>query len=446
VAQIKGKAQKKSVGRDVASRDHAVLFETAQRYLVGGVNSPVRSFRSVGGVPVFVRKAKGVTIYAEDGRELIDYCLSWGALILGHAHPEVIAALAQAIKCGTSYGMPTELETQLAKMLVEAVPSMEQVRLTSSGTEAVMGATRVARAYTGKNKIIKFEGGYHGHADHLLVKAGSGASTLGTPDSAGVPSDFTHHTLSLPYNDLGKVEDAFKKFPQDIAAVILEPVAGNMGVVLPAKGFLQGLRKLCDRYRSLLIFDEVMSGFRLTYGGAQSYFGITPDLTCLGKIIGGGMPLGAFGGRAAVMKVLAPLGPAYQAGTLSGNPVAVTAGITTLKCLARLGAYPALITKTKKLCAGIKKAAKASGVKVRINSIGSMFTVFFTGKSVTNYETAQSQDGALFRRFFHALLERGVYFAPSPFEANFVSFVHTQKDIERTIRAVQGVFKALKTS
>lgn len=427
-------------------QDHAKLFEAARRYLVGGVNSPVRSFRSVGGVPVFVRRAKGVTIYTEDGRKLIDYCLSWGALILGHAHPKVIAALAQAIKKGTSYGMPTQLETELAKLLIKAVPSMEQVRLTSSGTEAVMGATRVARAFTGKNKIIKFEGGYHGHADHLLVKAGSGASTLGTPDSAGVPSDFTHHTLSLPYNDLAKVEVAFKKYPRDIAAVILEPVAGNMGVVLPAKGFLQGLRKLCDRYGSLLIFDEVMTGFRLTYGGAQKLFGITPDLTCLGKIIGGGMPLGAFGGRAAVMKVLAPLGPAYQAGTLSGNPVAVTAGITTLQRLIRSASYHSLVARTKELCAGIQKAADASGIKVRINSIGSMFTVFFADRSVTDYETAKRQNGVLFRKFFHALLERGVYFAPSPFEANFVSFAHTEKDIERTLRAVQEAFKILRNS
>ena len=438
--KINRKARQKVAG----PQDHAKLFETAQRYLAGGVNSPVRSFKSVGGVPVFARKAKGVTIYAEDGRKLIDYCLSWGALILGHAHPGVVAALGKAIKNGTSYGMPTQLETEFATMLVEAVPSMEQVRLTSSGTEAVMGAIRVARAYTGRNKIIKFEGGYHGHADHLLVKAGSGASTLGMPDSAGVPSDFTHHTLSLPYNDLGKVEEAFEKYPQDIAAIIIEPVAGNMGVVLPSKGFLQGLRELGDRYRSLLIFDEVMTAFRFTYGGAQNFFGVTPDLTCLGKIIGGGMPLGAFGGRAAVMKVLAPLGPAYQAGTLSGNPVAVTAGITTLKNLARLNSYKTLIAHTKKLCTGIQKAADDSRVKVRINSIGSMFTVFFTDQNVRDYETAKSQDGTLFRKFFHALLAEGVYFAPSPFEANFVSFAHTEKDITQTIKAVRGAFQKIQ--
>jgi len=442
VAQTKVRRQaRKGSG---ASRNHAKLFETARRYLAGGVNSPVRSFRSVGGTPVFVKKAKGVTIYAEDGRKLIDYCLSWGPLILGHAHPEVVAALTKTIKNGTSYGMPTRLETDLAKMLVEAVPSMEQVRLTSSGTEAVMGATRVARAYTKKNKIIKFEGGYHGHADHLLVKAGSGASTLGTPDSAGVPTEFTRHTLSLSYNDLEKVKEAFKKYSRDIAAVILEPVAGNMGVVLPAKGFLKGLRELCDRYRSLLIFDEVMTGFRFTYGGVQKVFGITPDLTCLGKVIGGGMPLGAFGGRSAVMKVLAPLGPAYQAGTLSGNPIAVTAGITTLKCLSRLRSYRPLIARTAKLCEGIQRAADAAGIKVRINALGSMFTVFFTDQTVTDYETAKSQDGNLFRKFFHALLAEGVYFAPSPFEANFVSFAHTGKDIERTVTAVRKAFEKIR--
>jgi glutamate-1-semialdehyde 2,1-aminomutase len=442
VAQSKVKRQaRKKAG---ASQDHARLFETAQRYLVGGVNSPVRSFRSVGGVPVFVKKAKGARIHAEDGRTLIDYCMSWGALILGHAHPQVIAALTKAIRNGTSYGMPTQLETELAKMLVEAVPSMEQIRLTSSGTEAVMGAVRVARAYTGKSKIIKFEGGYHGHADHLLVRAGSGASTLGTPDSAGVPSDFTHHTLSLPYNDLMKVEEAFRQYPRDIAAIILEPVAGNMGVVVPSKDFLQGLRKFCDRYQSLLIFDEVMTGFRFHYGGAQKLFGILPDITCLGKIIGGGMPLGAFGGRATVMRVLAPLGPAYQAGTLSGNPVAVTAGITTLKYLKRLGSYRSLIARTKRLCAGIREAAHTSGIHVQINVIGSMFTVFFTDRSVTDYKTAKRQDGTLFRKFFHALLERGVYFAPSPFEANFVSFAHTEKDIMQTIKAVRGAFQKVQ--
>ncbi len=435
--------KRKSSEKNSPKKSHARLFHSARRFLVGGVNSPVRSFRSVGGVPIFIKRAKGSRIHAADGRQLVDYCLSWGALILGHAHPEVVKALRTALRRGTSYGMPTELETELAKLLVEAVPSMEQVRLTSSGTEAVMGATRVARAFTGKNKIIKFEGGYHGHADHLLVKAGSGASTLGTPDSAGVPEDFTRHTLSLPYNDLAKVEAAFKKYPRDIAAIIIEPVAGNMGTVLPSKGYLKGLRKLCDRYHALLIFDEVMTGFRLTYGGAQKLLGVRPDLTCLGKIIGGGMPLAAFGGRAKVMKVLAPLGPAYQAGTLSGNPVAVTAGITTLRLLKRGRGYPELIARTKKLCAGIREAAGTAGIPVRVNAIGSMFTVFFTKDPVTDYETAKAQDGERFRKFFHSLLERGVYFAPSPFEANFVSFVHSEKDIKRTLDAVRAAFKKL---
>jgi glutamate-1-semialdehyde 2,1-aminomutase len=437
------KIKQKSFRNRAPKKNHARLFGTARRYLVGGVNSPVRSFKAVGGVPVFVKRAQGSRIYAEDGRRLIDYCLSWGALILGHAHPGVVKALGKAIRKGTSYGMPTEIETELAKMLIEAVPSMQQVRLTSSGTEAVMGATRVARAYTGKSRIIKFEGGYHGHADHLLVKAGSGASTLGSPDSAGVPFDFTRHTLSLPYNDLGKVKAAFRKHPGDIAAIILEPVAGNMGVVPPAKGFLKGLRKLCDRYHALLIFDEVMTGFRFTYGGAQKLFGIRPDLTCLGKIIGGGMPLGAFGGRAGVMKVLAPIGPAYQAGTLSGNPVAVTAGITTLKWLKQHRVYSALIARTKQLCAGIQKAADISGIPVRINVIGPMFTIFFTESQVTDYKTAKSQNGVRFRKFFHALLERNISFAPSPFEANFVSAAHTEKDIDRTIRAVRAAFRQI---
>ncbi len=427
----------------MTKKDHARLFKDAQKYLVGGVNSPVRSFRSVGGVPVFAQRALGSKIYAADGRSFIDYVLSWGALILGHAHPEVVKNLGKAIRRGTSYGMPTELETEFAKLLVEAVPSMEQVRLTSSGTEAVMGATRIARAFTGRNKIIKFEGGYHGHADHLLVKAGSGASTLGSPDSAGVPSDFTRHTLSLPYNDLAKVEAAFKKYPKDIAAIIIEPIAGNMGVVIPVKGFLEGLRKLCDRYGALLIFDEVMSGFRLNYGGAQKFLGVRPDITCLGKILGGGMPLGAFGARAEIMKVLAPLGPAYQAGTLSGNPIAVTAGIATLQWLKRHNIYPSLISRTKKLCDGIQKAAKTSGIPVRINVIGTMFTVFFTEKQVTDYESAKSQDGVSFRKFFHALLEGGVSFAPSPYEANFVSSAHSLRDIDRTIEAVRLAFKHL---
>lgn len=431
------------IHKRTAKQKHAELFKEANRYLVGGVNSPVRSFRSVGGDPVFVKYAKGPKIFSEDGRTLVDYCLSWGALILGHAHPEVIKAIGKAARRGTSYGMPTRGETELARIITGAIPSMEQVRLTSSGTEAVMGAVRVARAYTGKNKIVKFEGSYHGHADYLLVKAGSGASTLGIPDSLGVPEDFTKHTLVVPYNDLVRTKATVEANSKDIAAIIVEPVAGNMGVVVPEPGFLDGLRKICDEYHAMLIFDEVITGFRLTYGGAQNYFGVTPDLTCLGKIIGGGMPVGAFGGRREIMKMLAPLGGAYQAGTLSGNPVAVASGIAALQCLAHLRPYEPLAATTKDLCEGLKKAAEASGIQVRINSIGSMFTVFFTDQKVIDYRTACTQDVALFRKLYHGLLQQGVYFAPSPFEANFISTAHTPRVIQNTIagfrKAIEGI-------
>lgn len=420
-----------------------MLFEEAKRYLVGGVNSPVRSFRSVGGNPVFVKQARGSKIFAEDGNILIDYCMSWGALPLGHAHPEVVGALRRAIRKGTSYGMPTRAETELSKLIVEAFPSLKQVRLTSSGTEAVMGAIRVARAFTGKDKIIKFEGCYHGHADYLLVRAGSGASTLGIPDSAGVPADFSKNTLVAPFNHLEKTAQIMKRHGGEIAAIIVEPVAGNMGVVPPAEGFLKGLRALCDRYGALLIFDEVMTGFRLIYGGAQKLYGITPDLTCLGKIVGGGMPLGVFGGRREVMKVLAPVGPAYQAGTLSGNPVAVAAGIAALKCLGRTKPYEPLEGATQILCDGIRKEAGASGVSVQVQSVGSMFTVFFTSRKVIDYQTATQQDLPAFRTFFHVMLKHGVYLAPSAFEANFVSVKHTSKDIQDTLRAVHLAFKKI---
>ncbi|MDD5217845.1 MAG: glutamate-1-semialdehyde 2,1-aminomutase [Candidatus Omnitrophica bacterium] len=422
-------------------KSHAGLFERAKRSLAGGVNSPVRSFRSVGGDPVFVKRAKGCKIFSEDGRRLIDYCCSWGALILGHAPDVLIKPLKRALERGTSYGMPTAVETELAEMIVAAIPSIEQVRLTSSGTEAVMGAVRIARAYTGRDKVIKFEGSYHGHSDYLLVKAGSGASTLGIPDSLGVPQDFTKHTLVVPYNDLPQTQATVEKYAKEIAAMIVEPVAGNMGVVLPEPGFLAGLRKLCDAHGILLIFDEVITGFRLIYGGAQNYFGVTPDLTCLGKIIGGGMPMGAFGGRRDVMAMLAPLGGAYQAGTLSGNPVAVTAGIAALKCLARTRPYAKLARLAQELCAGFKQAAEASGTPVEINSIGSMFTVFFTERKVIDFKTAAAQNGALFRDVYHGLLERGVYFPPSPFEANFISTGHTKKDIRDTVRAFGAAIK-----
>jgi glutamate-1-semialdehyde 2,1-aminomutase len=332
------------------------------------------------------------------------------------------------------------LETKLAELIAEAIPSMEKIRLTSSGTEAVMGAVRVARAFTGKNKIVKFEGSYHGHADYLLVKAGSGASTLGIPDSLGVPQDFIRHTLVLPLNDLEQVKAALEKDAGDIAAIIVEPVAGNMGVVAPQKDFLSGLRKVCDTHKVLLIFDEVITGFRLTYGGAQKYFGVRPDMTCLGKIIGGGMPLGAFGGSEEIMKVLAPSGGAYQAGTLSGNPVAVSAGIAALKCLKRTQPYPKLAAVTEQLCRAIGEAADVFGKSIRINRVGSMFTIFFTNQAVTDFQTAATQDGASFRKFYHALLKQGIYFSPSPFESNFISTSHSGADIDSTVRAIRKAF------
>lgn len=425
-------------------KNHAELFKTAHRYLVGGVNSPVRSFKSIGGDPVFLKQAKGSKIYAEDGRKLTDYCLSWGAMILGHAYREVVEALEHAVRQGTSYGMPTCLETELAKLIVDAIPSMEQVRLTNSGTEAVMGAIRVARAHTQRDKVVKFEGCYHGHADHLLVKAGSGANTLGIPDSLGVPAEFSKHTLVVPYNNIEQVKETFQQYYNEIAAVIVEPVAGSMGVVMPEPNFLKGLRTLCDEHGALLIFDEVTTGFRLMYGGAQNYLGILPDLTCLGKIIGGGMPIGAFGGPREIMKVLAPLGGAYQEDTLSGNPIVVTAGIATLKCLNRLQPYSKLASATQKLCKGIQDAADFEGFKIRINAAGSMFSFFFTDQKVVHYQSAACQDTDSFREFYQELLQRNIYFSPSPFEANFVSVAHSEKDLENTLQAVRNIFKKMR--
>ena len=334
------------------------LFNEAKRYIPGGVNSPVRSFKAVGGYPVFIKQGKGSKIYGECGGEFIDYCLSWGVLILGHAHPKITETLKQVIKNGTSFGTATKLETELAKLIVEAVPSVEQVRLTNSGTEAVIGAVRLARAYTKRNKVIKFEGSYHGHADYFLVKAGSGQATLGIPDSLGVPKDFTKHTIVLPFNDIKKLEEAVKRYQKDLAAIIVEPVMANCGVILPKPGFLESLRRIADKYNIVLIFDEVITGFRLSYGGAQGYFNVKPDLTCLGKIIGGGLPVGAFGGKKEIMELLVPLGGVYQAGTLSGNPIAVTAGITTLKLLKKNNPYEILQKKTEKLCEYIKLKTK----------------------------------------------------------------------------------------
>ncbi|PIP20201.1 MAG: glutamate-1-semialdehyde-2,1-aminomutase [Candidatus Omnitrophica bacterium CG23_combo_of_CG06-09_8_20_14_all_40_11] len=420
------------------------LFEEAKKYIPGGVNSPVRSFKAVGGYPIFVKHANGSKIYGECGREFIDYCMSWGALILGHTHPKIVGALREAIRRGTSFGTVTKLETELAKLIVEAIPSIEKIRLTNSGTEAVMSAIRLARAYTKKDKIIKFAGAYHGHADYLLVKAGSGQATLGIPESFGVPKDFTKHTIVLPFNNLKKVKETAKKFQKDLAAIIVEPVQANCGVVLPDVDFLQGLRRVADRYGIILIFDEVITGFRLSYSGAQGCFGVKADLTCLGKIIGGGLPAGAFGGRREIMQYLAPEGSVYQAGTLSGNPIVVTAGISTLKLLKENNPYNDLQKKAEELSQYLELKAREYQIKIKVNHIGSMFSIFFTDKDVTDYKTALRQDLKLFKRFYHSLLKEGVYLSPSGFEANFLSTAHTQTDIKNTLMAAGKVIENLR--
>ncbi len=420
------------------------LFQEAKRFLPGGVDSPVRAFKAVGGTPPFIVRGEGSRIYDADGHEFIDYVCSWGPLILGHAHPRVVEALKKAVERGTSFGAPTELEIMLAKMISAAMPSMEMVRFVNSGTEATMSALRLARAYTKRDMIIKFTGGYHGHADGLLVKAGSGVATLGIPDSPGVPSGYAGNTLTAPYNDAGAVEQIFKLHPEEIAAVIVEPVAANMGVVLPQPGFLESLRSLTSRFGSLLIFDEVITGFRVAYGGAQSLYGITPDLTCLGKIIGGGLPVGAYGGRKEIMKMMAPEGPVYQAGTLSGNPIAMTAGIETLKLLGQPGVYDQLELKASSLEKEIVKIATSAGATLHIARIASILTVFFTGSPVVDYESAKKSDAALFSRFFHNLLAGGIYWPPSQFEAAFVSLAHSHEDIQLTIRAIDKALSRFK--
>ncbi|MDP6686049.1 MAG: glutamate-1-semialdehyde 2,1-aminomutase [Candidatus Omnitrophota bacterium] len=420
------------------------LLNEAKKYIPGGVNSPVRSFKAVGGYPLFVKQGNGSKIYGECEGEFIDYCLSWGALILGHAHPQVIEALGNSIKNGTSFGATTKLEIDLAKLIVEAVPSIEQVRLTNSGTEAVMSAIRLARAYTKKDKIIKFEGSYHGHADYLLVKAGSGAQTLGMPDSLGVPKDFTKHTIIAPINDIEKLERIAKEHQDSLAAIIVEPVQANCGVILPEKDFLKKLRAVASKYNILLIFDEVITGFRLSYGGAQEYFDVKPDLTCLGKIIGGGLPVGAFGGRKEIMELLAPLGGVYQAGTLSGNPIAVTLGVLTLNILKEADLYKELEKNTKEFCETIKRSAEEYKIKLKVNYIGSMFSLFFTDQDVIDYKGALRQDTELFKKFFHGLLKKGIYFSPSGFEANFLSLAHSAEDKEKTLRIVDEVLQYLR--
>jgi glutamate-1-semialdehyde 2,1-aminomutase len=418
------------------------LFERAAQIIPGGVNSPVRAFKSVGGNPLFIQRAHGSRLVDADGNEYIDYVGSWGPMILGHAHPQVLAAVHAAVDLGTSFGAPTELEVRLAEAIIAAVPSVEVVRLVNSGTEAVMSALRLARGYTGRDKILKFDGCYHGHSDGLLARAGSGLATLGIPDSPGVPAAFAALTLSLPFNDLEAVETAFRAEGDDIAAVVVEPVAGNMGCVPPEPGFLEGLRAVTQRHGALLLFDEVMTGFRLAYGGAQARFGITPDLTTLGKVVGGGFPLAAYGGRREIMQKMAPAGPVYQAGTLSGNPVAVSAGLAQLALLEDGAAYDVLEARGAQLEAGLGEAARAAGVPATINRVGSMITAFFTEGPVRSYEDARASDTARFTRFFQAMLDRGVYLAPSQFEAAFLSTAHTEEDVRRTIEAAHEALAA----
>ena len=421
----------------------ANLFAHAQQLIPGGVNSPVRAFRSVGGQPRFIQRAKGSRLYDVDGNTYIDYVLSWGPMILGHAPTTVITAIKKAAANGTSYGAPTELEITLARMIHDALPSMEKLRLVSSGTEAVMSAIRAARAFTKRDAVLKFDGCYHGHSDYLLAKAGSGVATLGIPDSPGIPADFAKHTLTAPYNNIEAVRQIIHEHRDKLACIILEPIAGNMGVVPPAPDFLPSLRRLTEENGILLIFDEVISGFRVTYGGAQTLYGVTPDLTVLGKIIGGGLPVGAYGGRGEIMDLIAPSGPVYQAGTLSGNPLAVSAGIATLKALKARGIYKRLEERSAALAKGMGEAAKKTGVSFTQTRVGSMLGGFFTSRPVMDWDTAKQSDTKRYGIFFHMMLEQGVYLAPSQFEATFLSTAHASADIERTVRAAHIAFTGL---
>ncbi|ERK12318.1 Glutamate-1-semialdehyde aminotransferase [Pantoea sp. AS-PWVM4] len=420
------------------------LFAEAQRLIPGGVNSPVRAFTGVGGVPLFIEHADGAYLYDADGKAYIDYVGSWGPMVLGHNNATIRNAVIEAASRGLSFGAPTEMEVKMAQLVCELVPSMDMVRMVNSGTEATMSAIRLARGFTHRDKIIKFEGCYHGHADCLLVKAGSGALTLGQPNSPGVPADFAKHTLTCNYNDLASVRSAFEQYPTDIACIIVEPVAGNMNCIPPQPDFLPGLRALCDEFGALLIIDEVMTGFRVALGGAQAYYEVTPDLTCLGKIIGGGMPVGAFGGRRDVMEALAPTGPVYQAGTLSGNPIAMAAGFACLTQIAQPGTHQTLTDLTTQLAEGLLAAAQAENIPLVINHVGGMFGLFFTdADSVTCYQDVTRCDVERFKRFFHLMLQEGVYLAPSAFEAGFMSLAHSQEDIQRTIDAARRCFAQL---
>ena len=420
------------------------LFKAAQEHIPGGVNSPVRAFKSVGGDPVFLARAQGAYVYDSNGKQYIDYVGSWGPMVLGHAHPDVIKAVQETAANGLSFGAPTELETQMANKICEIMPNIKKVRMVSSGTEAAMSAIRLARGFTGRDKIVKFEGCYHGHADSLLVKAGSGALTLGVPTSPGVPADLAQHTLTLSYNNSEQLEDLFKEMGDQIAAIIVEPIAGNMNCIPGTQEFLETLRSVCDQHQSLLIFDEVMSGFRVALGGAQSIYNITPDLTVLGKVIGGGMPVGAFGGREDIMNHIAPDGPVYQAGTLSGNPVAMSAGLTTLNLISTPNFFEELTETTNTLVTGLQEVADAAGIPFTTNAVGGMFGLFFSETdSVSTFAQVMNCNQERFNTFFHDMLEKGVYLAPSSFEAGFVSKAHTNEDIEITISTANEVIKIL---
>jgi glutamate-1-semialdehyde 2,1-aminomutase len=424
-------------------RSH-ILFQRACKLIPGGVNSPVRAFKAVGGNPIFIERASGSKIYDVDGNVYIDYVLSWGPLILGHAHPNVVNSLKKAVEKGTSYGAPTRREIELAELVLRAYPSMDKVRMVNSGTEATMSAIRAARGFTGRDRIIKFEGCYHGHADGLLVKAGSGAMTFGVPDSPGVPRSYAKNTITLPFNDAAALKTVVTAEWRSLACIIIEPVVGNIGCVLPKPGFLETLRKVTKKYGIVLIFDEVMTGFRVAYGGAQARYGIMPDMTCLGKIIGGGLPVGAYGGKEEIMSIVSPEGPVYQAGTLSGNPLAMTAGIETLRILSKKGIYERLEKRASRLEKGLTGAARSAGVKTRFYRSGSMFCCYFTDTDVVDYRTAKTSDTARFSKFFAAMLNRGINIAPSQFEAGFISLAHTEKDVGKTVRAAYESLKEVR--